>query len=88
MINVTRSDLPEIEKYIGYLEKIWASRWLTNNGEFVQLLENKLAEYLKVKNLILISNGTLALQLALRAFDSKGEIITIPFIFPDIEKDS
>ena len=81
MINVTKSDLPEIEKYIGYLEKIWASRWLTNNGEFVQLLENKLAEYLKVKNLILISNGTLALQLALKPLDIKGEVITTPFTF-------
>lgn len=81
MINITKSDLPEIKKYIGYLEKIWASRWLTNNGEFVQLLENKLAEYLKVKNIILISNGTLALQLALKALDVKGEVITTPFTF-------
>ena len=81
MINVTRSDLPEIERYIEYLKKIWSSRLLTNNGEFVQLLENKLAEYLKVKNFILISNGTLALQLALKALDIKGEVITTPFTF-------
>lgn len=81
MINVTKSDLPEIERYIEYLERIWASRWLTNNGEFVQLLENKLAEYLKVKNLLLISNGTLAIQLALKALNIKGEVITTPFTF-------
>jgi len=81
MINVTKSDLPSLKKYTEYLEKIWSTRWLTNNGEFVQLLEKRLAEYLKVKNLILISNGTLALQLALKALDIKGEVITTPFTF-------
>ena len=81
MINVTKSDLPSLEKYTKYLEKIWSTRWLTNNGEFVQLLEKRLEEYLKVKNLILVTNGTLALQLALKALDIKGEIITTPFTF-------
>jgi dTDP-4-amino-4,6-dideoxygalactose transaminase len=80
MINVTKSDLPSLEKYTEYLEKIWSTRWLTNNGEFVQLLEKRLEEYLKVKNLILVINGTLALQLALKALDIKGEIITTPFL--------
>lgn len=81
MINVTKTDLPELEKYIKYLKKIWVSRWLTNNGDFVQLLEKKLAEYLKVKHLILVANGTLAIQLALKALKPKGEIITTPFTF-------
>ena len=81
MIDVTKSDLPSLEKYTEYLEKIWSTRWLTNNGEFVQLLEKRLAEYLKVKNLVLVTNGTLALQLALKVLDIKGEIITTPFTF-------
>ena len=81
MITVTKSDLPDLDRYIEYLKKIWSSRWLTNDGEFVQLLEKKLEEYLKVKNLMLVSNGTLALQLALKAFDLKGEVITTPFTF-------
>jgi len=81
MITVTKSDLPPLEKYVHYLEKMWSSRWLTNNGEFVQLLEKRLAEYLKVKNLILVSNGTLAIQLALKAYDLGGEVITTPFTF-------
>ena len=49
MIKITKPDLPELEEYINYLKKIWSTRWLTNNGEFVQLLEKKLEEYLKVK---------------------------------------
>lgn len=81
MITVAKSDLPPLEKYIQYLEKIWASRWLTNNGEFVQLLENKLEEYLRVKNLLLISNGTAAIHLVLKALELKGEVITTPFTF-------
>lgn len=78
---VTRSDLPPLENYINYLKKIWTSRQLTNNGEFVQLLERKLEKYLKVKNLLLVANGTLALQLALKSFHHKGEVITTPFTF-------
>jgi len=81
MINVTKSDFPEIERYIEYLKKIWASKWLTNNGEFVQFLEKRLEEYLKVKNLVLVTNGTLALQLVLKALNIKGEVITTPFTF-------
>ncbi|HUT31420.1 MAG TPA: DegT/DnrJ/EryC1/StrS family aminotransferase [Sedimentisphaerales bacterium] len=81
MITVTRSDVPSLQKYIECLEKIWASRWLTNNGEFVKLLENRLEEYLKVKNLLLVANGTLALQLPLRLLGLESEVITTPFTF-------
>ncbi len=81
LITVTKPDLPDLERYVEYLKKIWASRWLTNNGELVQLLEERLKEYLKVKNLVLISNGTLALHIALKALNLKGEVITTPFTF-------
>jgi len=81
MITVTKSSLPSLENYVMYLQKMWASRWLTNNGELVQLLEKKLKEYLNVKNLVCVANGTLALQLALRALEVKGEVITTPFTF-------
>ena len=82
MITVTKPYLPDLEKYVRYLEKIWSSRWLTNDGKLVQLLGEKLEEYLKVKNLVLVANGTLALQLALKAYKLKGEVITTPFTFP------
>ena len=80
-INVTKVELPNIREYNKYLKKIWATCWVTNNGEFVQLLENKLEDYLDVNNLSLVSNGTLAIQLAIKALDIKGEIITTPFTF-------
>ena len=81
MINVTKSDLPPLDKYLEYLKKIWANSWLTNDGELVQLLTKKLEDYLKVKNLVLMSNGTLTLQIALKALCIKGEVITTPFTF-------
>jgi dTDP-4-amino-4,6-dideoxygalactose transaminase len=81
MINVTKSDLPDLEKYVEYLKKIWSSRWLTNDGEYVQLLKARLEDYLKIKNLVLLANGTFALHLALKALELKGEIITTPFTF-------
>jgi dTDP-4-amino-4,6-dideoxygalactose transaminase len=81
MITVTKADLPSIEKYSEYLKKIWENHWLTNDGELVQLLGTKLEKFLRVKNLVLLSNGTLALQLTLRALAIKGEVITTPFTF-------
>ena len=67
MINVTKTYLPDVEKYKNYVDKIFRSGWLTNNGSFVQNLEKRLEGYLNIKNLILVSNGTLALQIAYKA---------------------
>ena len=82
MITVTKSDLPPLEEYIEHMKKLWASGWVTNNGEYVQLLQRKLEEYLKTKDLVLVSNGTLAIELALRGLEIRGEVITTPFTFP------
>lgn len=81
MVTVTKPDLPPLKEYVGYLKKIWATKWLTNDGEFAQLLQKELKDYLKVENLALVNNGTLALHLALKASQLKGEIITTPFTF-------
>ena len=104
MINVTKTFLPSREKFNNYVDEIYKSGWLTNNGSLVQKLASKLKEYLGVKNIILVSNGTLALQVAYRLLDLKGDIITTPFsfvattssqvwegltpVFADIDKDS
>ncbi|MCK9161919.1 MAG: DegT/DnrJ/EryC1/StrS family aminotransferase [Arcobacteraceae bacterium] len=81
MINVTKSYLPDIEKYKAYIDEIYSSSWLTNNGPMVQKLELRLKEYLGVKNIILVSNGTIALDVAYKVLELKGEIITTPFSF-------
>ena len=80
-ILVTQPLLPPLEEFIPYLEKIWESKWLTNNGQFHQQLEQALCTYLGVKHICLFSNGTLALITALQALRITGEVITTPFSF-------
>ena len=81
MINVTKTYLPNKEKYKKYIDEIYENCWLTNNGPLVQKLEKRLAEYLGVKNIVLVSNGTVALDIAYKALNLKGEVITTPFSF-------
>ncbi|MCZ2339103.1 MAG: DegT/DnrJ/EryC1/StrS family aminotransferase [Chitinophagales bacterium] len=81
MITVTKSYLPSKEKYKEYIDKIYESAWLTNNGSLLQTLEERLKDFLGVKHLILVANGSLALQLAYKALELKGEVITTPFSF-------
>lgn len=81
MIPVTQPFLPPKHEYEQYLNKLWDTKWLTHNGPYVQELENSLSSYLGVSNLRYITNGTLALQLAINALELTGEVITTPFSF-------
>lgn len=81
MINVTKTYLPDINKYKHYIDIIYKNGWVTNYGPLVQELEKRLADFLGVKNLILVANGTVALEIAYRALGLKGFVITTPFSF-------
>ena len=81
MINVTKTYLPNKEKYKKYIDEIYENGWLTNNGPLVQRLEKRLAQYLGVKNIVLVSNGTIALEIAYKALNLTNEVITTPFSF-------
>ena len=81
MINVTRSSMPPFEEYCEEIRGLWDSRWLTNMGEKHQKLEQALGDYLGCEFLALHTNGHLALENLLEAFELKGEIITTPFTF-------
>lgn len=81
MIPVTKPFLPPIQAYEHYLQDIWKRNWLTNNGPLVNELELKLKEYLGLNHLLYVTNGTIALQLAIKALGLKGEIITTPFSY-------
>jgi dTDP-4-amino-4,6-dideoxygalactose transaminase len=81
MIPVTKPFSPPIETYFHYLEGVWKNNWFTNNGPLVLDLEDKLKRYLDINNSLYVSNGTIALQLALKCLDKKGEIITTPFTY-------
>ena len=80
-ITVTQPFLPPLEEFMPYLEKIWESKWLTNNGPFHSQLEQALCDYLGVEHLALFSNGTTALVTALQTLHITGEVITTPYSF-------
>lgn len=80
-VHVTRPSLAPLAEFIPLLETIWDSGVMTHNGPLVQRFEQELAEYLNVPDVICVSNGSSALQLAIRALDLSGEIITTPFTF-------
>lgn len=104
MIPVTKPFLPPVEAYSQYLGGIWERQWLTNMGPLANELEAKLQEHLGVSNILFVTNGTVALQMAIKALNLTGEIITTPFsfvattscivwegctpVFVDIDKDS
>jgi len=81
MTPVTKAYLPDKTKYKKYIDRIYDTGWLTNNGPLVRELEQRLQEYLGVKHLILVANGSLALQLAYKVLGLKGEAVTTPFSF-------
>lgn len=81
MIPVTKPFLPPQEEYQHYLHGIWQRQWLTNMGPLASQLEMELKAFLHVKHLLFVTNGTVALQMAIKALDLKGEIITTPFSF-------
>lgn len=81
MIPVTKSYLPPMEEYMEYIKRIWESHHLTNHGPLVYELEEKLKSYLGVKHLFFVSNGTIALQIAIKTLDLHDEVITTPFSY-------
>lgn len=81
MIPVTKPFLPPHEEYQQLVEGIWKRQWLTNMGPLASELEMNLKEHLKVDHLLFVTNGTIALQMAIKALELKGEIITTPFSF-------
>lgn len=81
IVPVTKSYLPSKDKYKQYIDRVYESGWLTNSGPLVRELESRLSEYLGVKHVILVANGSLALQVAYKALNLTGEVITTPFSF-------
>jgi dTDP-4-amino-4,6-dideoxygalactose transaminase len=80
-IYVTQPNLPPLEEFYPYLQKIWDNKILTNGGPFHQQLERALCEYLGVEHIALFTNGTIALVTALQALRISGEVITTPYSF-------
>jgi dTDP-4-amino-4,6-dideoxygalactose transaminase len=81
MIPVTKPFLPPISEYMAQVQRAYDNEWLTNRGELVLELEEKLKEYLEVSNILIMNNGTIPLQIALKLLGNGGEVITTPFSY-------
>lgn len=81
-IYVTKPYLPPLKEFDEYLQDIWHTKLITNQGKYHQELEKELCDYLGVNYISLFANGTLALAVALKALNLNGEVITTPFSFP------
>src|SRR5690625_6106030 len=81
MSPVTKPFMPPKEEYLHYLDGIWEREYLTNNGPLVRRLEKELKTNLDVSHASFVSNGTIALQIAIKALDLKGEVVTTPFSY-------
>ena len=81
MISVTKPFLPPKEEYDKIINEAWKRNWLTNNGPILNEFETKFKKQLSLKNFSFVSNGTIALQLAIKALNLTGEILTTPFSF-------
>lgn len=81
MIPVTKSYIPPIEEYTAQVKRAFDNGWLTNRGELVLELEEKLKRHLSLNNLLITNNGTIPLQIALKLLGKGGEIITTPFSY-------
>jgi dTDP-4-amino-4,6-dideoxygalactose transaminase len=103
-IYVTQPSLPPLDEFTQLLKGVWDRGILTHNGPLVQKFESQISEILGLENFLAVANGTLAIQMAIKALELKGEIITTPFtwvatisaiqwegckpIFSDIESDT
>lgn len=83
MINVTKTFLPPIEEYTAQVQRAYTNQWITNRGELVLELEEKLTDYLNLdeSKILITNNGTIPLQIALKLLGNQGEIITTPFSY-------
>lgn len=81
MIPVTRPFSPPMAEYQELLAGIWQRNWFTNNGPLVNDLELQLKKHLGVKHLLYVSNGTIAIQMALKALGISKNVITTPFSY-------
>lgn len=83
MINVTKTFLPPIAEYTAQVKRAFDMEWLTNRGILIRELEQKITEWLELREakILITNNGTVPLQIALKLLGNGGEIITTPFSY-------
>lgn len=79
--HVGRPNIGDRDSLLARINDLLDRRWLTNKGPFVQEFEQHVAEFLGVKHCVAMCNGTIALEIAIRALGLHGEVIVPSFTF-------
>lgn len=80
-LHVGRPNLGDLRKFSEQLKQIFDNNWLTNEGPFEREFEERIADIIGVKHCIAMCNGTIALEIAIRAAELSGEVIIPSFTF-------
>lgn len=80
-VHVGRPNIGNREEFLEKINKIIDNKWLTNDGPMVQEFERRIAKHLNVKHCIAMCNGTIALEIAIRALGLQGEVIVPSWTF-------
>lgn len=80
-LHVGRPNIGDKAAFHKYVDQIFDSKWLSNNGPMVQQLEQRIADHHNVKHCVAMCNGTIALEIAIRALDLTGEVILPSYTF-------
>lgn len=80
-VHVGRPNIGDRTAFLRRTEDILDRRWLSNNGPMVDELESRIARLLGVKHCVAMCNGTIALEIAIRALGLVGEIIVPSYTF-------
>jgi dTDP-4-amino-4,6-dideoxygalactose transaminase len=80
-LHVGRPNIGNRENFLRLAESMFDRGWLTNNGPLVQELERRIAAYLGVRHCVAMCNGTIALEIAIRAVGMEGEVIVPSWTF-------
>ena len=80
-LHVGRPNIGDRAMFMQKVEQMFDNHWLTNNGPLVQELERRIADHLGVRHCVAMCNGTIALEIAIRALDLGGEVIVPSWTF-------
>lgn len=80
-IHVGRPNIGDLAQFHHYTAGMFERRWLSNNGPLVQEFEARIAEHLGVRHCVAMCNGTVALEIAIRALGLTGEVILPSYTF-------
>ena len=80
-LHVGRPNVGDRSTFLDYVDEMFDRQWLSNDGPLVQEFEKRIADHVQTKHCVAVTNGTIALEIAIRALGLSGEVIVPSFTF-------